>query len=73
MASANKTPSIGVREQVASFKGALNAKQLAEILGISDEMIYKLARRGLIPHFRVSTSVRFDPRAICEWLDKRVL
>jgi hypothetical protein len=48
--------------RIASSKGALNAKQLAVIFG--------LARTGMIPCFRLGTSVRFDPKARCEWLDK---
>jgi excisionase family DNA binding protein len=70
---ANNTLPSGIRDKVARFPGAITAKQLAEILGVGEELIYKQARAGLIPNFRIGTAVRFDPSAICKWLDTRVL
>lgn len=54
-----------------SAKGALTAKQLAEILNISPKTVFKLAKAGRIPSFRVGTSVRFDARLIVEWMRKQ--
>ena len=62
-----------VRERLAAFKGGINVEQVAEILGLSEAMIYKMAKNGLLPHYRIGTSVRFDPRAISEWYDKQVI
>lgn len=49
-------------------KGALTAKQLGEMLSISPKTIFKLARAGRIPSFRIGTAVRFDARLVIDWL-----
>jgi excisionase family DNA binding protein len=59
------------RMLLRSAKGALNAKQLAEVLNISPKTVFKLAKAGRIPSFRVGTAVRFDPRLVVDWLRKQ--
>ena len=54
-----------------SAKGALTAKQLAEVLNISPKTVFKLAKAGRIPSFRVGTAVRFDARLVIDWLRKQ--
>ena len=54
-----------------SAKGALTAKQLAEVLNISPKTIFKLAKAERIPSFRIGTAVRFDPQLIVDWLQKQ--
>jgi len=49
-------------------KGALTAKQLAGMLNISEKTIFKMAKAGRIPSFRVGTCVRFDGKLIIDWL-----
>ena len=58
-------------DQIASFKGALTARQLSEILSISAVTIFKLAKRGTLPSFRVGSCVRFCPRTVADWLRTR--
>jgi excisionase family DNA binding protein len=43
------------RKLLRSAKGALTAKQLAEVLNISPKTVFKLAKAGRIPSFRVGT------------------
>jgi excisionase family DNA binding protein len=52
-------------------KGALTAKQLGEMLSISPKTIFKLARAGRIPSFRIGTAVRFDARLVIGWFDNK--
>jgi excisionase family DNA binding protein len=52
-------------------KGALTAKQLAAMLNISPKTVFKLAKAGRIPSFRVGSAVRFDARHIIDWLRKQ--
>jgi excisionase family DNA binding protein len=52
-------------------KGALTAKQLAAMLAISPKTVFKLAKAGRIPSFRVGSAVRFDARHIIAWLRKQ--
>jgi len=49
-------------------KGALTAKQLARILNISEKTIFKMAKAGRIPSFRVGACVRFDGKLVIDWL-----
>ena len=59
------------RKLLRSAKGALTAKQLAGVLNISPKTVFKLAKAGRIPSFRVGTAVRFDPRLIVDWLRRQ--
>ena len=54
-----------------NVKGALTAKQLAAMLAISPKTVFKLAKAGRIPSFRVGSAVRFDARHIIDWLRKQ--
>ena len=47
---------------------ALTAAELARVLNISKVTIFKQAKAGRIPSFRVGTCVRFDPHAVAQWL-----
>jgi excisionase family DNA binding protein len=47
---------------------ALTAKELARLLSVSTITIFKQAKAGRIPCFRIGTCVRFDPRAVANWL-----
>lgn len=38
----------------------ISADELAEVLNLSVDSIYRLARRGVLPAFRVGRTVRFD-------------
>jgi excisionase family DNA binding protein len=59
------------RKILRSAKGALTAKQLAEVLNISPKTVFKLAKAGRIPSFRVGTAVRFDAQLVVDWLRKQ--
>jgi excisionase family DNA binding protein len=52
-------------------RGALTAKQLAAMLNISPKTVFKLAKAGRIPSFRVGSAVRFDAKLIIDWLRKQ--
>jgi excisionase family DNA binding protein len=57
-----------IAEILNEMRGAITATRLANLLGISPITVYKMAKSGRIPCFRVGTSVRFDPGAIARWL-----
>jgi len=50
---------------------ALTVSEVAEILSISERQIYKLASLNLIPHFRIGSSLRFDPSQLAAWLRQK--
>jgi excisionase family DNA binding protein len=57
-------------DQIERIHHALTAKELAGFLCVSEITIYKHAAAGRIPSFRVGTCLRFDPRAVANWLRK---
>jgi excisionase family DNA binding protein len=61
----------GIREMIASFDRALTAEEVAGLLAVSPQMIRLQARSGVIPSFRIGTSVRFDPKKLCEWYESQ--
>jgi hypothetical protein len=48
-------------DQIEGIGRALTAKELADILSVSSITIFKQAKAGRIPCFRIGTCVRFDP------------
>lgn len=64
---------LSVSERIASSKHALKINELASILGISADTLYKQAQRGDIPSIRIGGLVRFDPRHVADWLDKMTI
>jgi excisionase family DNA binding protein len=57
--------------RIANHGRALTAKELAGILNVSPVTIFKQAKKGTIPSFRVGTCVRFEPKKTAEWLVKQ--
>lgn len=46
----------------------LTAEDVAELIGMRTDYVYKLARRDQIPHHRFGRTLRFRAEAIEEWL-----
>ena len=63
MSDANSLP-----DQIERIPHAITAAQLAQLLAVSRITVFKLAKAGRIPCFRIGTCVRFDPRAVATWL-----
>ena len=55
-------------QRIEKIKRAMTAREVAELLSVSPITVYKMAKAGKLPNFRVGTAVRFDPRAVAEWL-----
>lgn len=47
---------------------ALRVRDVAQILDVSAQQVYKMAAKGQIPSFRIATAVRFDPEEFAAWL-----
>lgn len=47
---------------------AMDADEVARLLGVSTKHVYKQAAKGTIPSFRFGAAVRFDPGALAQWL-----
>jgi excisionase family DNA binding protein len=62
---------LALADRIERFECALTAKQLAAVLAISTIAIYKYAKAGRLPSFRIGTSVRFCPKAVADWLRRQ--
>jgi excisionase family DNA binding protein len=60
--------SLSLADRIEQMRRALNAEEVAEILNVSKVTIFKQAKAGRIPSFRIGTCVRFDPKAVARWL-----
>ncbi|MFW6118874.1 MAG: helix-turn-helix domain-containing protein [Planctomycetota bacterium] len=45
--------------------------KIAERLGVSRATVYRWAKDGELPHYRVGDVLRFDPHEIERWLQRR--
>jgi excisionase family DNA binding protein len=59
---------MSIADQIEKIGHALTAEDLAKLLSVSRVTIFKQAAAGPIPSFRVGTCVRFDLRAVANWL-----
>ena len=64
--------SSSIIEGIEKNPRALTAQEVAEILRVSDMTIYRLAKAGGIPSFKVGNSLRFDPKAVAGWLRQQM-
>jgi excisionase family DNA binding protein len=65
-----KRERLSIAEELSHIEGATTADRLAKILGVSKITIFKMAKAGRIPLFRVGACVRFDPRKVADWVRK---
>lgn len=63
------TPSLP--DQIERIPHALTAAELAQWLAVSRITVFKLAKRGTLPSFRIGSCVRFSPVTIARWLRVR--
>ena len=48
----------------------LTAEQVAETLQVSKLRVYEMARLGIIPCVRMGRQIRFDEKALYEWISQ---
>ena len=58
---------LSLAEQIERRDCALTADELSRTLNVSKITIFKQAKAGRIPSFRIGTCVRFDPTAVAQW------
>jgi len=49
---------------------ALKVPEVAKLLNVTPQHIYKMAAKGAIPYFRVGGAIRFDPQTFADWLSR---
>ncbi len=62
------TEPLPLADRIERMGRALTANELAEMLTVSRITVFKQAKAGRIPSFRIGTCVRFDPRSVAQWL-----
>jgi predicted DNA-binding transcriptional regulator AlpA len=60
-----------VIKRLKSMRGLMHAEELADLLGMNVDKLYKKTKAGEVPHFRVLGRVKYDPRVIARWLELR--
>lgn len=46
----------------------ITAAEVAELLGVTRETVYRLTRANQIPHFRIGTAIRYSKKSIIDWI-----
>ena len=59
---------LSLPDRIEQTGRAMTADELAALLNVSRITIFKQAKAGRIPSFRVGTCVRFDPHSVAQWL-----
>ena len=47
---------------------ALRVNEVANLLCVTAQHIYKMAARGALPSLRIAGAIRFDPQDLVNWL-----
>jgi excisionase family DNA binding protein len=69
--SVEVTPPDGL-DQLASSDRLMTAKEVARLLAISEKTIYGYVSKGLIPYYKIQSSVRFRARDVNAWLSRQM-
>ena len=64
----NRAEPMSLPDRIERIGRALTADELASMLTVSRITIFKQAKAGRIPSFRIGTCVRFDPKSVAQWL-----
>jgi excisionase family DNA binding protein len=43
--------------------------EVARILDISEQRVYELCRRGILPHVRIGRQIRIDKKVLEKWIE----
>lgn len=62
---------MSIIEKIEKHSSALKVGELARLLGVTPQHIYRLASEGLIPCFRIEGAIRLDPYEVAKWLKNR--
>ena len=66
-----EAPSVLV-ENLEKRNCALKVSEVADLLQVSPMTIYRAAKDGSLPSFKVGSSLRFDPKVIIAWLKRQM-
>jgi len=58
---------------VPNISKMLTIKEVAELMGVHERTIYRLANEGKMPGFKFGGTWRFDPETIKQWISQEML
>lgn len=58
-------------QKLREHPDALNVREVAVMLRVSEATIQKWVRKGTLPAFRAGDTIRFNPRALADWIEMR--
>ncbi len=59
-------------EDLEKRQRALRVSELADLFQVSPMTIYRAAKEGTLPSFKIGSSLRFDPKSVIAWLKKQM-
>lgn len=62
----------GILEILESRHKAMKVGEVADLLRVTPQHIYKMAARGRIPAFRLDGAIRIDPKQLRDWLMRKM-
>jgi excisionase family DNA binding protein len=63
-----RTSAMTILENIEQRGSALKVKELAALLKVTPQHIYKLIALGIVPSVRIAGAIRLDPAEIAGWL-----
>jgi len=61
-------PHLALSDLLTAIPRALLVSEVAELLNISERLVYRMAKERSIPSIRIAGCIRFDPLALAWWL-----
>lgn len=61
-----------ILETLRKRETTMNIHEVAELLGLSESLLYRMAAAGQIPSIRFCGALRFDPSELAEWYETRL-
>jgi len=55
-------------DELAARKKLMTVQEMVELLGVHQQTIYEWVWKGKIPSVRIGARIKFDPRAIANWM-----
>ncbi len=55
-------------EILESRRQALRVREVATLLAVTNQHIYRMTAKGMIPSIRIAGAIRFDPKELVDWL-----
>ncbi len=66
-------PPISLAEQIERIERALSVTEVARLLSLCRASVYRYIEAGIIPAFRIGTTLRIDPKMLAHSLRQRAM